>query len=303
MSTNGENPENWVLRNDLGNHVTELVLNRPEKLNALVLPDMPRRIFALIDECCDDDDVRVIIIKGAGRAFCAGDDWSGAHGRASVGAPPPEDMDSAFAGVTVADDILRMQRTGLPNWIAIFNAPKPVLAQIHGYCMGAATILASVCDIVVVAEDTRIGTLAVPTGAACFGPMWSFHMGMRRAKQQTFQTTTMTGTQAAEWGWANYAVPADELEQNVRQLARNIAKSPPDNVRLEKEAINYVWANMGFREILRLQTAWHAAAHQSRGSIEARELNGKLGLRAASNMYAAESETTAPRARKAEIKR
>src|SRR5438105_5346565 len=148
-----------------------ITLNRPEKLNAISV-EMRREFDEVMHEAERDDGVRVIIIRGAGRAFSAGYDLNpNAEGRSNRG--------------DTVDDVNRLRWT-LERWLRVWDCPKPVIAQVHGFCLAGATQLCVMTDITIVAEHARIGLPSIPVGGGFITPMWTWLVGPKRAKEMSF---------------------------------------------------------------------------------------------------------------------
>ena len=213
--------------------ITWLTLNRPARLNALNAAMLDALRAALEDERRSSS--RVIVIRGAGRAFSAGHDLS--QDAAEVLEP----------GDAVADR--DRQASYLDLFFAIWDHPKPVVAAVHGYCMAGATQLVTFCDFTIVAEDAVITASPVlPLGGGFISPLLAYKVGVNRAKLLSFVPGyRMTGTQAADWGWASAAVPAAELDAYVRDLVTAVARTPASVLRMKKIAINRVLELAGFR--------------------------------------------------------
>jgi enoyl-CoA hydratase len=157
-----------------------------------------------------------------------------------------------------------------------------VIAAVHGYCLAGATQLCIFCDITVVAENAKIGWPSIPVGGGLISPMWSFLVGPKRAKQMSFVAgSQMSGTTSADWGWANYAVPEEELWDNVTNLAREISKVPLEILRMKKYAINRVAEIQGFRSAMSMGAETDALLHFSPAVIELAELIRGKGLKGA----------------------
>jgi enoyl-CoA hydratase len=233
--------------------VLYLTLNRPDRANAFNA-EMLREFDAALDRARDDDAVHVLVIRGAGRGFSAGYDMT-----------RPED-----AGREGHRDPLqefRDDRRLVERWLRVWDLPKPVIAQVHGYCMGGATQLAFLCDLTYVAEETRIQYAAMRAGGGLIPPTWALAIGPKRAKEFGLAAgVTITGRTAAEWGWANHALPAAELDAAVAEMAIRIALEPPGNVELEKAAINRVYEAAGFRTVLLAGALSNAVGHGSADS-------------------------------------
>src|SRR5262245_1618400 len=229
--------------------LTWLTFNRPERLNAMntKLLDELRGALAVLAK---DDDTRVIAIRGAGRAFSAGydvqrDSLEGSEHRDIV-----EDYDVHVGYID--------------RFLELWDHPKPIIAAVHGYCLAGATQLCVFCDITVLAEDAVIGLPSLPIGGGYITPLWVPLVGPKRAKQMSFVAgSQISGSTASDWGWANYAVPADELEADVRRLAHDIARIPSPVLRMKKVAINRVADVMGFRTIAPMGAEPDALLHYS----------------------------------------
>jgi enoyl-CoA hydratase len=209
-----------------------LVLDRPEKLNAMNVA-MLAEFSATLDRLNADDAVRVIVIRGAGRAFSTGYDIE----RRPDGANPHRDAVEDFDRLKLNIDRFR----------SIWDGPKPVIAAVHGYCLAGATQLCVFCDITVVAEDAKIGLPKIPVGGGYITPLWTWLVGPKRAKQMAFTSgSSISGKTAVDWGWANYAVPEAELWDSVTDLATNIARTPAPILRMKKHSVNRIMDLQGF---------------------------------------------------------
>ncbi|MBI2859787.1 MAG: enoyl-CoA hydratase/isomerase family protein [Chloroflexi bacterium] len=236
----------YVIYGTQGNIAT-VTLNRPERLNALSVP-LQEEMFAAIKEAVADDAVKVIILKGAGRAFCAGYDVS-------------SDAMPQRSSRTVVQDLERL-RVVDDRLLAIRDMPKPIIAQIQGYCLAGGTMLAAMCDMVVVSEDCQIGSIKAPLGAGFVASMWVWLVGARKTKEMFYTIgTTVTGKEAVEMGWASKAVPAEKLESEVTALASNIARTPMELLKLYKLQINRTEDIMGYRTAIMSGCDTDAIAH------------------------------------------
>lgn len=251
-------------------------LNRPDRLNALNTPLM-RELNTALDLLAADDSVRVIILRGEGRAFSSGYDIE--RDEQAVGEGPREQAQETEKVRDITDDHAFLV-DNVDHFLRIWDHPKPVIAAVHGYCLAGATCLCVFCDITVVAEDARIGYPALPMGGGFISPMWMPLVGPKRAKQMSFVPgSQISGTTAAEWGWANYAVPADELWDNVRELSRSIAKVPSSTLRMKKRSVNRAAEIQGFRTIVPLGAETDALLHYSGAVREIHEQIHQDGLK------------------------
>lgn len=211
------------------NAVATIVLNRPERLNALndtMLGELDRAL----DQVRDDQSIRAVVLRGAGRAFSAGYDVGSdaaeigyAHERSAV-----EDRDRQLANIEL--------------YLKIWRLPVPVIAQVHGYCMAGATQLCVFCDITVIAEDAVVAASPViPIGGGFISPLWATLTNVKRAKLMSFDAGhRIDGRTAAAWGWATEAVAASELDAHVRAMAESIARTPRPILAMKKEGLNRV---------------------------------------------------------------
>jgi enoyl-CoA hydratase len=229
--------------------LTWLTLNRPEKLNAMN-STLLEELSTALEVLARHQETRVIAIRGAGRAFSAGYDIERSDSATEVEVDIVDDYDTHVGF--------------LNRFLQIWDHPKPVIAAVHGYCLAGATQLCVFCDITVVAEDAVIGLPSMPTGGGYITPLWVPLVGPKRAKQMSFVAgSKISGKTASDWGWANYAVPAADLEDNVRQLAWSIARIPARTLRMKKLAINRVADVMGFRTAVPMGAETDALLHYS----------------------------------------
>jgi len=240
-------------------------INRPEKLNALT-EELVNDLGVAITIFTDDDEARVAILFGEGRAFCVGMDLS------------PESHYSKDSAAVDRGQIERLARGFLKLW----DCRKPIIAQVHGYCLAGGTLLPLCCDIVSVADDTILGWPKLPVGAGWLSPAWSFRVGVQRAKLMSFQVgSTMTGKEAYEYGYASLLFPPDILADRTRAVAENIAKLPSDLLEIKKFANNRVLESQGFRAAILGGAEWDAIAHTTNTVATAREWISEFGLKGA----------------------
>jgi enoyl-CoA hydratase len=195
--------------------VAELVLNRPDKHNAITA-EMLAELTAALDWIASRPDIRVTVLAGAGKSFCAGFD---------VARRPPESEAAEYAAGDPTDDFLDL-RSRFDQIFALWRHPKPIIAAVHGNCLGAGTVMAVLADITITAEDARIGIPTLPLGGGMLTPTWVHLVGPKRAKQVAFEVGGgISGAEAADWGFANYSVPADQLRAEARSLAARFARA------------------------------------------------------------------------------
>jgi enoyl-CoA hydratase/carnithine racemase len=213
--------------------VATLTLDRPERLNAIV-PELIADLEAALDRAEADADVRVVRLRGAGRSFCAGYDigWGAAamEGEGETWDPMADQrMMSRFVGA----------------YMRLWRSPKPVIAQVHGYCVGGGTDLALCSDLIVCAEDCRIGYPPARVWGSPTTAMWIYRLGLERAKRLLLTGDSLDGRRAVEWGLASECAPEAELEAAGEALARRVALLPANQLQMMKLLVNQAYDQMG----------------------------------------------------------
>ncbi len=217
-----------------------ITLNRPERLNTIV-PGVPEEIEQAVTAANGDPAVKVIILRGAGRGFCGGFDFSGglAHwgGVLNTGGrwDPGKDMIAMTSSLTGP----------VPKFMSMWRSPKPVIAQIHGWCVGGASDMALCADLVIAAEDAEIGTPYSRMWGCYLSGMWLYRLGLTKAKEYALTGKPLSGKEAAEIGLINKAVPFGDLEDEVRRQALELAEIPLNQLAAMKLIVNQAYENMG----------------------------------------------------------
>jgi enoyl-CoA hydratase len=245
--------------------ILTLTLNRPDVHNA-VSGGLAKRLADAVEAAAEgDDDIRVVVIRGAGRSFCAGYDIGGGQ----YGRPQ-----------SVAQNARNLRRMS-GHWERIFRAPLPVIAQVHGNCLAGGTDLALHCDLVLVASDATIGFPAVRSMGVALTQMWLYNLGPQWAKRLLLTGDTMSGALAARIGFALDAVPATSLEAEVRALAERIALVGRDMLAGNKYVINHGLDLMGRAALQEMAAVQDAVAHRSPEAVSFAQQAREEGLRAA----------------------
>ena len=254
-----------------------ITLNRPSKRNALS--------FALLTELADalwdaDDDKRVhsVILRGAGKSFCAGYDIT--PGINAPGTGTPRRGGGIYQETTIDDDIWRLERTERLR-MALFDMHKPVIAQVHGFCIAGGTDIALLSDIVIAADDATFGFPPARDLGSLPNQMWLYNCGPQWAKRLLMTGDTITGKEAAQIGLAMKSVPADLLEAEVEGLASRMALIDPDLLAANKRIVNLGLELMGARTLQRLAAENDGRAHLAPGTQRFRRVAKEQGLKAA----------------------
>lgn len=257
--------------------IATITLNRPEKRNALS-PGLRRGIVEALKKAEADDEVTVILLQGAGTAFCAGYDMNSyASGEAQFDRPDGYNRSPLFESWTG-----QFPRSCLRDWMTIWDLLKPVVAKVHGYAVAGGSELMSMCDIAFVADDAVIGyppTRMQSTPDIAYFP-WKMSMAQARYLQLT--GNSVTGKRAEEIGWVAKSFPADQLDEMVMRELRPMAQVHPAMLAANKLALNQSYETMGFTAALRASVPWWALSRSFRpGAGEFQELAAAEGIRAA----------------------
>jgi enoyl-CoA hydratase len=225
-----------VLTDEPAPNVRRITLNRPEKRNALNHA-LRGGILQALREADQDPEILVMIVRGAGKCFSSGYDLGGGNEGQELPWFTPGGEGHWPRHVT-------------QGWMSIWELAKPVIAQVHGYCLAGGSELATCCDLVYMADDAQMGYPAVRFGV----PDNHFHVwfvGMRKAMEMMLTGDSISGVEAARLGWANASFPAEELEQQVLGVAQRIATVPPDLVQLNKRVVHRQMEIMGLHTGIR----------------------------------------------------
>ena len=227
--------------------IARLRLNRPEKLNA-ISETMPSDIRRAVQWAEANDEVHVIVVEGAGRAFCAGYDLNDyAEGNAAGGATPEHPCRQEKSPWDPMLDYAAMKRN-TDDFMSLWRCSKPTIAKVHGYAVAGGSDIALCCDLLVMADDARIGYMPTRVWGCPTTAMWTYRLGAMRAKQLMFTGDTISGSKAAEWGLATMSVPAADLDPATQALATRIAGVPRGHLMMHKMVVNQVWMSMGLEQ-------------------------------------------------------
>jgi enoyl-CoA hydratase len=220
--------------------IATITLNRPERLNTIV-PPMPDEIEAAVAEANRDRAVRVIVLRGAGRAFCAGFDFSGdfEHFKDLLSTDGRWDPGKDMIGATSAFV------APVPKFMSMWRSPKPVIAQVHGWCVGGGSDMALCADLVIASEDAQIGTPYSRMWGCYLTGMWLYRLGLTRAKWHALSGEPLSGKEAAAIELINKAVPFAQLEDEVRRTTERLAQIPLSQLAAMKLIVNQAYENMG----------------------------------------------------------
>jgi enoyl-CoA hydratase len=231
--------------------VRRLSLNRPAKRNALSNA-LRGELFTALEAADRDPEARVIVLRGGGTCFSSGYDLAG------LGRLP---FHTAGAQGQWARHVVE-------GCFRMWDMAKPIIAQVHGWCLAGGSELAFACDLVYVAEDAQIGYPAVRTMSPPDNQYHAWIMGMRAAMELMLTGDSISGLEAVRLGFANRAWPVDQLETETLAMATRIAKVDPELAQLNKRLVHRQMEAMGMRAGLRAGTDLHALGWHTNASRE-----------------------------------
>ena len=220
--------------------IATITLNRPERLNA-INDEMPGEIRQAVELANADDRVHVIVLRGAGDAFCAGYDLKHyAEGDPTNVITQPMPWDPMI-------DYKFMKRN-TEDFMSLWRSYKPTIARVHGYAAAGGSDIASCCDFIVMEDKARIGYMPVRVWGCPSPAMWVYRLGAMRAKRMMLTGDLIDGKQAFEWGLATEVAPLAKLDAIVQQLAERMAGVPKNQLMMNKLVINQAIDAMGLEQ-------------------------------------------------------
>src|SRR4051794_30247292 len=261
---------------DVAGAVATITLNRPERLNTIV-PPMPQEIEAAVHAAIADMDVKVIVLRGAGRSFCAGFDFGeGFHhwdDALQTGGEWDPGKDFVFATAPSLAPV--------PQFMSLWRSPKPVIAQVHGWCVGGGSDMALCADLVIASDDARIGTSYSRMWGCYLSGMWLYRLGLTRAKEYALTGKPLSGVDAAAAGLINASVPFARLEADVAERAAQLASIPSSQLSAMKLIVNQAYDNMGLASTQLLGPILDGLMRNTPDAVEFIELAERDGVQAA----------------------
>jgi enoyl-CoA hydratase len=254
--------------------VARLLLNRPERLNA-INDAMPREIRAAVEWANAEPDIHVILVEGAGKGFCGGYDLT-MFGEGRIDHPCQQER----APWDPMEDYAYMKRN-TEDFMSLWRSSKPTIAKVHGYAAAGGSDIALCCDLLVMADDARIGYMPTRVWGCPTTAMWTYRLGPMRAKQMMFTGDTVDGRTAAAWGLANESVPAADLDAATMKLAARIAGVPRGHLAMHKMVVNQVMLAMGLEQSQQLATVFDGITRHNPEGLWFRRYAQAEGFKAA----------------------
>ncbi len=275
------NSDNVLVDIDEASGVATLTLNRPEKLNA-ISEGLRADLEAALWDLNPGDTVRVIRLKGAGRAFCAGYDLTPRPGGFSRG----EIERRGTAAWALGESRIAGDREGLrqsvDRWLGMWSYRKPIVAQVHGYCLAGGGEMIGACDIIFAGDDARFGHpaargLGIPPTLG----MWPVKIGMLKTKELLFTGDMIDAAEAHRIGMVNRVVPIDRLDEECLAFCQRIAQLPLDALTVHKHVTNRWFELMGLRTSAAEGAEFDAIYHETPSYFEFGKIAREKGLKSA----------------------
>jgi enoyl-CoA hydratase len=279
------------------NRIARITLNRPERGNGIV-PRMPQEIAACVERANLDPAVHAIALAGNGSGFCGGydlvasaeGDMSGLGEDGIAGAEPPagSPLDPATIAANHAPESnwdpvtdFQFMWRNVRGFMSLFHSEKPVLCKVHGYCVAGGTDMALCSDLLVVADDAKIGYPPARVWGSPTTALWAARVGPMRAKRLLLTGDSLSGEQAAEWGLATEAAPAAELDDRFEDLLERVARMPINQLVMMKMLVNQSLYAQGLHQTQLLGTFFDGIARHTEEGHDFVRRAGEAGFKEA----------------------
>jgi enoyl-CoA hydratase len=262
-----------TLRYAVEGRIARITLDRPDRLNAIDA-GMPGEIRAAVERANADEAVHVIVLAGAGRAFCAGYDlktFAERRGENPGVQSMPWDPMRDFRWMKRATD----------DFFSLWRSDKPTICKVHGYAVAGGSDIALCADLVVMGEDARIGYMPARLWGCPTTAMWVYRLGAEKAKRMLLTGDTIDGRTAKQWGLVYDAVPDADLDGAVDALAQRMAGVPKNQLMMQKMMINQAYENMGLASTQTLATLFDGIARHSPEGVWFKQYAEQHGFHAA----------------------
>jgi enoyl-CoA hydratase len=220
-------------------------------------------------------DIHVIVVEGVGKGFCGGYDLA-ESAEAMIDHPCQQEKTPWDPMVDYA-----FMKQNTEDFMSLWRCPKPTIAKVHGHAVAGGSDIALCCDLLVMADDARIGYMPTRVWGCPSTAMWTFRLGPLRAKQLMFTGDTLSGREAADWGLANQAVPLAQLEAETLALAERIAGVPSSHLAMHKMVVNQVMLNMGLEQTQMMANVFDGITRHNPEGLWFRRYAQQQGFKAA----------------------
>lgn len=239
------------LRYEKTGRIARITLNRPERGNSITL-DMPQEITRCMEDACLDPQIHVVALSGAGSGFCGGYDLAAAEGtmpgRGIDGSPlDPRVIAENHTPSNTWDPVIdwQMMSRNVRGFMSLFFGEKPVVCKVHGFCVAGGTDLALCSDLLVIADDAKIGYPPARVWGSPTTALWVYRLGLEKAKRLLFTGDCLNGREAAQWGLAIESAPPAQLDERFEILLERIAKVPVNQLVMMKLLTNQAIVQQG----------------------------------------------------------
>ena len=237
--------------------IARIILNRPEVMNAID-NDVPAELEDAVERANADPAIHVIVLSGAGDAFCAGYDLTFyAQETEGLGSELTQEM----PWDPMKDYAFMMRNT--QRFMSLWRSHRPVIAKVHGFAVAGGSDIALCSDLVVMAEDAQIGYMPARVWGCPTTAMWVYRLGAEKAKRMLFTGDKISGSEAERIGLVDRAVPADQLDAEVEKLAERIATVPTNQLMMQKLMINQAIEAMGLSQTQMFATVFDGITRHS----------------------------------------
>ncbi len=268
-----ESPTFRTILYQVADRVATITLHRPDRLNAIGA-GMPRELRQAVEQADADPAVHVIVLTGAGRAFCSGYDLQDYAERPGTNAgvqDMPWDPMVDFA----------MMSRNTEDFLSLWRASTPTIAKVRGFAVAGGSDIALCCDLVVMAEDAKIGYPPARVWGCPTTAMWVYRLGAEQAKRMLFTGDLVDGREAAAMGLVLEAVPEADLDARVDTLARRVAGVPRNQLMMQKMMVNQAMEAMGMPATQRLATLFDGIARHTPEGMWFKERAEEVGFKQA----------------------
>jgi enoyl-CoA hydratase len=263
-----------TLTYEVTGRIARITLNRPERGNGITL-DLPQELAACVERANIDPAVHVIALSGRGTGFCGGYDLVESAEAMRLGEDSPRRPKGS-----VLDPLVQM-KNHMPNsawdpmidyammsrnvkgFMSLFHSEKPVVCKVHGYCVAGGTDLALCSDLLVIADDAKIGYPPARVWGSPTTSLWFHRIGLEKAKRLLFTGDCLSGREAKEWGLAIESAPADQLDERFEILLSRIARMPINQLVMMKLLLNQSVMQQGLQTTQILGTVFDGIARHT----------------------------------------
>jgi len=273
--------------------VARITLDRPQRGNGIT-----RALVTELERCVEQADldpvVHVLLLSGNGKGFCGGYDLvesaegAGTMGEELVKPPPGSPLDPMVMAANhdpsgTWDPMVdyEMMRRNVRAFMSLFHCSKPVVCKVHGFCVAGGTDMALCSDLLVIADDAKIGYPPARVWGSPTTSMWAYRLGVQRAKRLLFTGDSLSGTQALDWGLAIEAPPAEQLDERTEILVQRIARNPLNQLQMMKLLTNQQLYAQGLHQTQVLGTVFDGITRHTKEGYAFQQRAAEAGFREA----------------------